>query len=52
MAQIASVTSDLVLAPAGRELADYERFRAELAFARDGAGDSARDGARDGAPAA
>jgi len=52
MARIAAVTSDLVLAPAGRELADYERFRAELAFARDGAGDGARDGARDGAPAA
>jgi GTP-binding protein EngB required for normal cell division len=52
MARIAAVTSDLVLAPAGRELADYERFRAELAFARDGAGDGAADGARDGAPAA
>jgi hypothetical protein len=39
-----------VLAPAGRELADYERFRAELAVARDGAGDGARDGIRDGAP--
>jgi hypothetical protein len=34
LARIASVTSDLVLAPAGRELADYERFRAELATAR------------------
>jgi GTP-binding protein EngB required for normal cell division len=34
MARVASVTSDLVLAPAGRELADYERFRAELAAAR------------------
>ena len=34
MSQIATVTSDLVLAPAGRELADYERFRAELAAAR------------------
>jgi hypothetical protein len=52
MARIAAVTSDLVLAPAGRELADYERFRAELAFARDGAGDGDADGARDGAPAA
>jgi GTP-binding protein EngB required for normal cell division len=37
MARIAAVTSDLVLVPTGRELADYERFRAELAFARDGA---------------
>jgi hypothetical protein len=35
MARIAAVTSDLVLAPTGRELADYERFRAELAAARD-----------------
>jgi GTP-binding protein EngB required for normal cell division len=33
-ARIAAVTSDLVLVPAGRELADYERFRAELAAAR------------------
>ena len=37
LSRIAAVTSDLVLAPAGRELADYERFRAELAAARDGA---------------
>lgn len=37
MTRVAAVTSDLVLAPAGRELADYERFRAELAAARDGA---------------
>ena len=37
MSRIAAVTSELVLAPAGRELADYERFRAELAAARDGA---------------
>jgi GTP-binding protein EngB required for normal cell division len=37
MARIASVTSDLVLAPTGRELADYERFRAELAAAREAA---------------
>ena len=35
MSRIATVTSELVLAPAGRELADYERFRAELAAARD-----------------
>ena len=34
MSRIAAVTSELVLAPAGRELADYERFRAELAAAR------------------
>jgi hypothetical protein len=45
MARIAAVTSDLVLAPAGRELADYERFCAELAVARDGAGDGARESA-------
>jgi energy-coupling factor transporter ATP-binding protein EcfA2 len=37
MTRIAAVTSDLVLAPTGRELADYEHFRAELAAARDGA---------------
>jgi GTP-binding protein EngB required for normal cell division len=34
MSRIAAVTSELVLAPTGRELADYERFRAELAAAR------------------
>ena len=34
MARVAAVTSDLVLAPVGQELADYERFRAELAMAR------------------
>jgi len=34
MSRVTAVTSDLVLAPAGRELADYERFRAELAAAR------------------
>jgi GTP-binding protein EngB required for normal cell division len=32
--RIASVARDLVLVPTGRELADYERFRAELAAAR------------------
>jgi hypothetical protein len=32
--RIASVTSQLVLAPTGIELAAYERFRAELAAAR------------------
>jgi len=37
MTRIAAVTSDLVLAPTGRELADYEHFRAELAAAREGA---------------
>ncbi len=36
MARIAAATGDLVLAPAGRELAEYERFRAELASARRG----------------
>ena len=35
MSRIVAVTSELVLAPVGRELADYERFRAELAAARD-----------------
>jgi GTP-binding protein EngB required for normal cell division len=34
MTRIAAVTSDLVLAPTGRELADYERFRTELSAAR------------------
>jgi len=34
MARIAAATSDLVLVPTGRELAEYERFRAELASAR------------------
>ncbi|HEY6295239.1 MAG TPA: hypothetical protein VIX15_06210 [Streptosporangiaceae bacterium] len=37
MARIAAATSDLVLAPTGRELAEYERFRTELAAARRGA---------------
>jgi len=35
MSRIAAVTSELVLAPTGRELADYERFRSELAAARE-----------------
>jgi hypothetical protein len=35
LAQVGAVTSDLVLVPVGRELADYERFRSELAAARD-----------------
>jgi hypothetical protein len=35
LARVGAVTSDLVLVPVGRELADYERFRAELAAARD-----------------
>ncbi|MGH3149827.1 MAG: hypothetical protein ACRDOB_03735, partial [Streptosporangiaceae bacterium] len=34
MAKIGTVTSDLVLAPVGRELADYEHFRTELTAAR------------------
>jgi GTP-binding protein EngB required for normal cell division len=34
MSRIGAVTSELVLAPVGRELAEYERFRAELAAAR------------------
>ena len=36
-ARIGEVTADLVLAPTGRELADYERFRSELAAAKAGA---------------
>jgi hypothetical protein len=36
MARIAVATSDLVLVPTGRELAEYERFRTELAAARGG----------------
>jgi hypothetical protein len=35
MSRVAAVTSELVLAPVGRELADYEHFRAELTAARD-----------------
>ncbi|HYB18213.1 MAG TPA: GTPase [Streptosporangiaceae bacterium] len=34
MSRIGAVTSELVLVPVGRELAEYERFRAELAAAR------------------
>jgi len=34
LARVGAVAHDLVLVPAGRELADYERFRAELAAAR------------------
>ena len=34
LTRVGAVTSDLVLVPAGRELADYERFRAALAAAR------------------
>jgi len=37
MVRIAGATSDLVLVPTGRELAEYERFRTELAAARRGA---------------
>jgi hypothetical protein len=43
MARIAAVTSDLVLAPVGRELADYESFCAELAVARGDAPGGVRD---------
>ncbi len=35
LAQIATVANDLVVVPVGRELRDYERFRTELAAARD-----------------
>jgi GTP-binding protein EngB required for normal cell division len=34
MSRIGAVTSELVLVPVGRELAEYERFRTELAAAR------------------
>ena len=34
-ARIATVANDLVVVPVGRELSDYERFRTELAAARD-----------------
>jgi hypothetical protein len=34
LSRVADATRDLVLVPAGRELADYERFRTELAAAR------------------
>src|SRR5690348_16201842 len=35
LARIAAVTNDLVVVPVGRELSDYERYRTELAVARD-----------------
>jgi hypothetical protein len=35
LARIAAVTNDLVVVPVGRELRDYERYRIELAAARD-----------------
>ena len=35
LARIATVANDLVVIPVGRELSDYERFRTELAAARD-----------------
>jgi len=34
LARIAAVTNDLVVVPVGRELSDYERYRTELAAAR------------------
>ena len=34
LARIAAVTNDLVVVPVGRELRDYERYRTELATAR------------------
>jgi GTP-binding protein EngB required for normal cell division/uncharacterized membrane protein HdeD (DUF308 family) len=37
LARVSMVASDLVLVPVGREIADYERFRTQLAAARDGA---------------
>jgi GTP-binding protein EngB required for normal cell division len=35
MARVAAATGELVLVPVGRELSDYERFRTQLAAARD-----------------
>jgi len=35
LARIGTVTNDLVVVPVGRELRDYERFRTELAAARE-----------------
>jgi uncharacterized membrane protein HdeD (DUF308 family) len=35
LGRVSVVASDLVLAPVGRELADYEHFRTQLAAARD-----------------
>jgi len=35
LARIAAVTHDLVVVPVGRELGDYERFRTQLAAARE-----------------
>ena len=37
LSRVSAVASDLVLMPVGRELADYERFRTQLAAARDSA---------------
>ena len=34
MSRVGAVTSELVLLPVGRELAEYERFRTQLAAAR------------------
>jgi GTP-binding protein EngB required for normal cell division len=36
LARIATVANELVVVPVGRELGDYERFRTELAAAREG----------------
>ncbi len=37
LSRVSAAASDLVLVPVGRELADYERFRTQLAAARDSA---------------
>ena len=37
LSRVSTAASDLVLVPVGRELADYERFRTQLAAARDSA---------------
>ena len=35
LARVAAVANDLVVVPTGRELRDYERYRTELAAARE-----------------
>ncbi len=37
LGQVSAVATELVLVPVGRELADYEQFRSQLALARDNA---------------
>jgi hypothetical protein len=37
LGQVSAVGTELVLVPVGRELADYEHFRTQLALARENA---------------